>query len=675
MRFFKHALRYCAAGIAAALVVAIPGPAMAADLGNSALTEPIPADATPLPAAPAENPDLPKVSPVPQSMKAQGESVDVSGKVRLEVDKPDQNANAAARARGIIEGVGGTVLEANAQGATARIVLTTDPAVAARASGLTIKAPRPAEGYALRTTKSRVPTVVILGTDADGLFYGVRTLEQLEWEGKIPGVTVDDWPNMRVRGVVEGFYGQPWSRQARLDLMETLGDAKLNTFVLAAKHDTRLRANWRRPLSPESLAEFGELSREASTHHVDLVAAISPGVDICYHSDEDYQTLVDRLEEFRSVGITRFQIALDDIPEVPNCDEDGQRKPGETAETAWVRSQAFLLNRLQKDYIKANGLPDLMMTPTDYVGTTATPAKKAQAQHLDPNIAVQWTGKEIVIEEITAAEAEAAARSYDTKNLIIWDNYPTNDGENTDRLFLAPVHGRAADLHKKAAGILMNPMIQPYASTPALIGLGAYSWNGAKYNEVESLDLALDRIAGADSGQVRDTLEAFVDLNISWRFNGNLPESPQMRADIEAVETAISEGRATRNSPEVVKLRERLRLLAYAPKTFGALADQHFAADVSPWTWASSQWAQAMIHALELRVHNGQKRSGAKVDAGTNPATWTTNMKRFRGLAQRRTLDVLDPDAHTPIMRPDSVQPTLGDGLFEDFCSKAEKGQ
>src|SRR5512136_1855506 len=48
-----------------------------------------------------------------------------------------------------------------------------------------------------------------------------------------------------MRGVIEGYYGRPWSGDARRDVIAFMGFHHLNTFVYAPKNDDYHRARWR----------------------------------------------------------------------------------------------------------------------------------------------------------------------------------------------------------------------------------------------------------------------------------------------------------------------------------------------------------------------------------------------------------------------------------------------
>ena len=96
-----------------------------------------------------------------------------------------------------------------------------------------------AEGYRL-TADSK--TVRITARDAAGAFYGIQTLRQLmesevAAKGTLPFVEINDYPDLPDRGVVEGFYGNPWSHEVRLSLLDFYGKFKMNTYLYGPKDD------------------------------------------------------------------------------------------------------------------------------------------------------------------------------------------------------------------------------------------------------------------------------------------------------------------------------------------------------------------------------------------------------------------------------------------------------
>lgn len=65
---------------------------------------------------------------------------------------------------------------------------------------------------------------------------------------KLPYCEINDYPELPHRGVVEGFYGTPWSHKVRLSLIDFYGKFKMNIYLYAPKDDPYHRVpHWRDP--------------------------------------------------------------------------------------------------------------------------------------------------------------------------------------------------------------------------------------------------------------------------------------------------------------------------------------------------------------------------------------------------------------------------------------------
>ncbi len=109
---------------------------------------------------------------------------------------------------------------------------------------------------------------------------------------------------------------------------------------------------------------------------------------------------------------------------------------------------------------------------------------------------VLWTGSDIVVGQVTRADIDAAAASYD-RSVALWDNFPVNDFDRT-RLFLGPLEGRTTDLDGSALhGISSNPMVQATPSRFSLASVADWSWNPGGYDPADSARRSLDLVAGS----------------------------------------------------------------------------------------------------------------------------------------------------------------------------------
>ncbi len=50
-----------------------------------------------------------------------------------------------------------------------------------------------------------------------------------------------------LRGIVEGFYGTPWTTTDRMDILGFCGEHGLNAYIYAPKDDPYHRDKWREP--------------------------------------------------------------------------------------------------------------------------------------------------------------------------------------------------------------------------------------------------------------------------------------------------------------------------------------------------------------------------------------------------------------------------------------------
>ncbi|WP_225333338.1 beta-N-acetylglucosaminidase domain-containing protein [Halomicrobium urmianum] len=275
------------------------------------------------------------------------------------------------------------------------------------------------EGYTLQIGRGAddQKTAVLSGSTWDGIYNAVQTLRQIvtaesnqHW---VPTVSVDDYPApYPYRGVIEGFYGPPWSHEQRLSIIDSLGDYKLNTYIYAPKDDPYHRAKWREPYPSDRKREIGELADAADRNHVEFMFSISPGVDIAYSSDEDFQALVAKTEEIRDVGADTFGLLLDDIvTELEGQDAERFDSPAE--------AQAYLINRYD-DHLKSKDSGHwLYVVPTDYYQAGSTDYRETLANQVHDDVIMGWTGVGVTDPEITNEEA-ARVRDVFDHELLTW---------------------------------------------------------------------------------------------------------------------------------------------------------------------------------------------------------------------------------------------------------------
>lgn len=559
-----------------------------------------------VPAARAEpSPSDVHIYPVPQSVTT-GSQVHLRGRVSLVVGA-DTDPSAEQALTTLLKGAGSRVQtfgpgDSLPRGGTV-VYLGTEQDNASIAPALqrlgvdgpaAVKALGHAEGYVVATGRARgLQEVVLAGHDPSGTFYAVQTLRQIvDQHGDTAAVTVADWPDFALRGVIEGFYGTPWSHAARLAQLDFYGANKMNTYVYSPKDDDYLRARWRDPYPAGKLAQIKELVDRAIANHVEFTYALSPGLSVCYSSQADEQALVAKFESLWDIGVRTFAIPLDDISYTTwNCDAD-KEKFG-TGGAAAGRAQAYLLNEVQRDFIATHqGASRLEMVPTEYYNTAESPYKKALRDNLDQQVIVEWTGEGVIAPTITGAQA-ADARQVFGHDILVWDNYPVNDYVR-NRLLLGPYVGRDPQLPESLYGIAANPMIEPEASKIALFTVADYTWNTTAYDPDESWQAALTALAGGNA-KARTALAAFADLNYSSRIDST--QAPVLKSTLAAFWPAWERG----DSSAVAAVDAYLSVIATIPTVLtDELPDQAFVEETRPWLQCAGTWGEAARAALAM---------------------------------------------------------------------------
>ena len=76
-----------------------------------------------------------------------------------------------------------------------------------------------------------------------------------------------------ISGVIEGFYGRPWTEAQRIEMMDWIKAAGMNLYVYAPKDDVKLRARWREPYTDSEMAALARLVAAAKARG--LTAAVA----------------------------------------------------------------------------------------------------------------------------------------------------------------------------------------------------------------------------------------------------------------------------------------------------------------------------------------------------------------------------------------------------------------
>lgn len=296
-----------------------------------------------------------------------------------------------------------------------------------------------------------------------------------------------------IRGVVEGFYGAFYTAPERDDLIRFLGQHGYNFYFYGPKNDRQHRTRWREAYPAKIMNQFAQTIRIARESGITFCYAISPGISICYSSDEDFAILTAKLRAFYDIGARAFSLWLDDLD--PEFQHDADRKQYHSFAAAHVD----LCNRLY-DWLQAlDPTCTLSMCPTDYHGSAPFSAYIHElGAGLHPSIDIFYTGTEICAPVISAADVAAfAAATF--RAPILWDNYPVNDLAMQGEMHIGPIRQRDAALASVAKGIAANPMIQAEASKIPLLTYAEYMADPICYDADTAWERALRFVAGDES--------------------------------------------------------------------------------------------------------------------------------------------------------------------------------
>ena len=328
--------------------------------------------------------------------------------------------------------------------------------------------------------------ISIVGYDERGAFYGIQTLRQLlespvAKDRQLPYAEINDYPDLPNRGVVEGFYGTPWSHEVRLSLIDFYGRFKMNVYLYAPKDDPYHRVpHWRDPYPAKEANNIKELLEACKRSRVDFVWAIHPGGDIKWN-EEDYQKLLNKFNNMYDLGVRNFAVFFDDV----------------WGEGANPKKQTDLLNRLTQDFVNVKpGVSPLVICPSDYTELWSDPspsgALATYGTSTDSDIQLLWTG-EAICSDLTH-ETLNFVNSRIKRPAFFWWNFPVTDYVS-NLLLQGPAYGLDTSLTAhELSGIASNPMEHGEASKLALYGVADYTWNVASYNPLDNWERGVQEL-------------------------------------------------------------------------------------------------------------------------------------------------------------------------------------
>lgn len=412
-----------------------------------------------------------EIYPVPQSAAYESGSYMLSDQINV-VYESGIDADTKARLQEVVEKAGVTVTEGTTIDDTRTTILVgikgdADTKVDALAdytlgnSELFSKT----DSYLLESDDN---VITVLGKNTDAAFYGLTTLyhivDQLE-NKTIRNFQIEDYADIVSRGFIEGYYGNPWSKEDRIRLMEWGGYYKLNSYFYAPKNDPKHNADWRSLYTDAEINDLIKPLAEAGNRSkCRFVYALHPYMHnaIRHNTEENYQNdlkiMQDKFEQVIEAGVRQIAILADDAANV-----------GGDNYTRMLEDMTDWIVTMQQTY------PDLKLE-LPFVTQEYMYNGESYFNNFPENIQIVMTGGRIwgeVSQSFTNTFTTNAGRGP-----YLWINWPCTDNSKKHLI----MGGYSNFLHPnvdpdKIEGIVLNPMQQSEPSKVAIFGNAAYCWN------------------------------------------------------------------------------------------------------------------------------------------------------------------------------------------------------
>lgn len=289
-------------------------------------------------------------------------------------------------------------------------------------------------------------------------------------------------------GIIEGFFGRPYSWDERADMVRALGPAGYGFYLYAPKADAYLRKRWREPHPEDQLQALAGFAETCRHGRLRFGVGLSP-----YELYRDFdapakEALAAKLDQLTSLGLDDLGVFFDDMRgDLP----DLAARQAEIVH--WIAERAPDARLVVcPSYYSDDSILDRVFgqRPPNYLEDLGA--------MLDPAIQLMWTGEEVCSLQLTPAHLDRVAQQMRRKPFL-WDNYPVNDGPRMSRrLHLRAFTGRPAAIGDRLAAHGINTASQAVLSRiPALTLVDSYA-QGEAYAYADSFRHAARQVLGAD---------------------------------------------------------------------------------------------------------------------------------------------------------------------------------
>ena len=446
------------------------------------------------------------------------------------------------------------------------------------------------------SSQGGVAQVTIVGENTDATFCGLASLEQMLDKGttELPCVTIYDYADVKNRGIIEGYYGVPYTAEVTKDLFRFMARYKMNSYMYGAKSDPYHSRYWGDPYPPtisEEQLHIGyltqdmmrDITRVAHETKVNFIWAIHPGK--AFADGEDPQVLDKIMAKFESMhrlGVRQFGVFVDDVgvpsdPAIMKLCADNLTSLQQRIDARWNKVGALTSDTVKPLHyvpqLYAYGWVSLERAREFYESLSSTPSK----------INIYITGREVW--SVPNNEDLAMVSSWLGRNLSWWWNYPCNDQDPT-KLFVMDTYTNFRDethinslthMARQLNGaqtVIINPMQQGELSKIALFGVADYTWNNLGFENYSSWEASIPAVVGKDRAQ------AFRKLAPYLRYYDN----DALGYKIDRYHVSIERGNPNHNSllNEMREVNEACQVIKEMEHSHNE-SDRFFYNDIRPW--------------------------------------------------------------------------------------------
>ena len=462
------------------------------------------------------------------------------------------------------------------------------------------------------TSQGGVAQVTIVGENTDATFCGLASLEQMLDKGtkNFPCVTIYDYADVKNRGIIEGYYGVPYTAEVTKDLFRFMARYKMNSYMYGAKSDPYHSRYWGDPypltISEEQLRigyltqdMMRDITRVAHETKVNFIWAIHPGK--AFANGEDPQMLdkiMAKFESMHQLGVRQFGVFVDDV--------------GVPSDSAIMKLCADNLSELQHRidarWNKAGTLVTDTVKPLHYVPQLYAYSWVSQERAREFFESLRTTPEKINI-YITGANVWSVPNNEDLdvvkswlgRDVSWWWNYPCNDQDPT-KLFVMDTYTNFRDethinslthMERQLNGaqtVIINPMQQGELSKIALFGVADYTWNNLGFENYSSWEAAIPAVVGKDMAQ------AFRKLAPYLRYYDN----DALEYKIDRYHVSIERGNPNHNSllNEMREVNEACQVIKEMEHSHNE-SDRLFYSDIRPWLFKLEAMTAEIIALFE----------------------------------------------------------------------------